>query len=564
MSRRFFKVEKLRDMRELLRRAGKLYSDKIAFKELGPQKQIFEYSFSRLEGDVNALGTKLMEMGMKGYHVAVLGETSYNWVISCLSVVNGLGIAVPLDKEMTNEDIVKLLNKSDADAIICSNTFVPAIESILPKVPSLKTCIVMNPEQEYPGFLTMGKLIEEGRELLETGNREYLDTQIDREAMCEIVFTSGTTGANKGVMLSHKNIMTVVHGAMSLIDAKGVSFSVLPVHHTYEWSCHILGGIYSGIIICFNDSLKRVVENMNVFKPTMSIMVPLFLESMYKAIWKGAEKEGLAGHLRYGIRYSNLLRKVGIDARRLFFKPVLEKFGGNLNQIVCGGAPLRTEIAKGISDLGIEVLNGYGITECGPLVSANSLLGKRPGSIGRAIPGCEVRIYDPDKTGSGEIQVKGDNVMLGYYKDPESTMLTFTEDGWFKTGDIGYLDKDNFLYINGREKNLIILANGKNVYPEELEDIIIEKLPYVKEVVVYADSSGVTEDCITACVYPDKEYLEVNGISDIKEKLNRDIDLLNRELPLYKRISNVLISDSEFEKTTTKKIKRNNINGRQS
>jgi long-chain acyl-CoA synthetase len=557
MSRRFYRVEKLRDIKTLVRRAGKLYSNRIAYKELGPKRQIYEYTYSQLEKDVDALGTKLLQMGMKGNHIAVLGENSYAWVVSYLAAVNGVGVAIPMDKELTDKDIGKLLVKSDADVIICSNTFAGAMKNILAACPKVKCCIVMNPKQDYPEFFDMKYIIDEGKKLIDEGNREYLDADIDIEAMCEIVFTSGTTGANKGVMLSHKSIMAVVYGALSLIDARGISFSVLPINHTYECSCHILGGIYSGITICFNDSLKRVIDNMKLFKPNMSIMVPLFLESMYKKIWKEAEKNKLDGHLKYGIKVSNLIRKIGIDLRRVFFKPVLASFGGNLNKIVCGGAPLREDIVKGLSDLGIEILNGYGITECGPLVSTNSFLRKKSGSVGRIIPGCEVRIYDYQSRGYGEIQVKGDNVMHGYYKDPYNTMLSFTEDGWFKTGDLGYLDKHNFLYISGREKNLIILANGKNVHPEEIEDIITEKLAYVKEVVVYSPAvSGKEVECINALVYIDEDFVASNAVTNVKEKLNNDIKFINKNLPAYKRITNVFVSEYEFEKTTTKKIKR--------
>jgi long-chain acyl-CoA synthetase len=522
MRKSFYKTEKLRDMRELLRRAGKLYSNRIVFKELGPEKQFLEYSYSRLEEDVNALGTKLLQMGMKDKHIAVIGENSYAWVVSYLSIVNGIGVVIPLDKELTDEDIVNLLIKGDADAIICSNSYAPTMESILAKCPRVKTCIVMNPKQEYAEFPSVDQLIEEGKGLIRSGYTEYLDIPIDREAMCEIVFTSGTTGANKGVMLSHKNIMAVVYGSLSLIDARGISFSVLPISHTYECSCHILGGIYAGITICFNDSLKRVTENMMLFKPNMSIMVPLFLEAMHRSIWKQAEKNRLAGHLRYGIKFSNLIRKIGIDQRRLFFKPILEAFGGSLNQIVCGGAPLRQEIIKGLDDLGIDIFNGYGITECGPLVSTNSKMWKRSGSVGRVIPGCQVRIDNPDKDGNGEIQIKGDNVMLGYYKDPEGTALAFTEDGWLRTGDIGRLDRSNYLFINGREKNLIILSNGKNVHPEEIEDLIMARLPYVKEVVIFAPNTGESshQGAITACVYVDEEA-DANGEVNLEEKLNQ-------------------------------------------
>lgn len=558
MRRRIFKSEKVTDLKELVNKAGELYSDKIAFKELGLNNEILEYSFNKLRNDVNALGTKLLDMGLKGHHIAIIGENSYSWIVSYLAIINGVGVAVPLDKELTDEDITKLLIQCDADAVVCSNTFVESIKSSLLKCPNIKTCVVMNPNKDNEGFHAISHLVEEGTQLLSNGNNEYVDASIDRDKMCEIVFTSGTTGANKGVMLSHKNIATVVNGALAYINPSDTSFSVLPISHTYECSCHILGGILSGITICINNSLKRVADNLNLFKPNFSIMVPLFLESMYRKIWKVSKENNLDGHLRYGIKVSNLIRKIGIDMRRLYFKPVLDSFGGNLSQIVSGGAPLQPEIGKCLTDLGIEILNGYGITECAPLVSTNSELWKKKGSVGRIIPGCRVKIDNPDKKGVGEILVKGDNVMLGYYKDIKNTKESFTKDGWFKTGDLGSLDRHNFLYINGRKKNLIVLSNGKNIHPEEVEETIIKKLPYVKEVVVYSPTAknGI-QDTITASIHVDKEYFIDKESSFIDNKLNQDIKILNRNLPVYKRITNVMRQESEFEKTSTRKIKRN-------
>lgn len=558
MRKKFYELEKLGDMRELVRRSAVLYADKIAYKELSPQKEVVEYSYNRLEQDIDAFGSKLLEMGMKGYHIAILGENSYAWVVSYLSVVNGVGIAVPMDKELTDEDIAKLLIKCDADVVICSKTFTSVMEEILPKCPNIKSCIIMNNDKKHAEFLNMEELIEEGKMLIKNGIREYLDSIIDREAMCEIIFTSGTTGPNKGVMLSHKNIMAVVHASAYFIKPSEVSLSILPINHTYECNCQILTGIYSGSTVCFNDSLKRIESNLKLFKPGMSVMVPLFLEAMHKSIWKEAKKAELEGHVKFGIIYINYLRKFGIDLRRLIFKPIMDSVGGNLEQIVCGGAPIRPEIVKELTDFGIDIITGYGITECAPSVASNSRRCRRLGSVGKVSPVCQVRIFNPGENGNGEIQVKGDNVMLGYYKEPDKTKLAFTEDGWLKTGDIGHFDKDKFLYICGREKNLIILSNGKNVHPEEIEDIIMEKLDYVKEVVVFAHDLGdASDNCINACVYLDEKILR--GIDDLSEKVNQDIRLLNKSLPSYKRVNNVIIRESEFEKTTTRKIIRASI-----
>ena len=553
-----YKPERFRDVRELVVYASTQYADQVAFKEINrTNHKILEYSYKKLEMDRTALGTKMIEMGMDGCHIALLSESRYDWVLSFLTIMSGVGVVVPLDKELPTNDLASLIRRSDTNAIICSNTFVPIVSEILNDCPDVEFVIVMDPSKEYKDFYDMRDLINQGRKLLIQGNVAYKEKAIEPDDMCEIIFTSGTTGANKGVMLSHKNVMSDLYGFMHYINVTPVSFSVLPIHHSFESTCNIFGVLISGSTLCFNDSLKHLMRNIALFRPGMALMVPLFLETMYKRIWEEARKEGLDKHLIYGIFISNLLRKIGIDKRRLFFKPILDKFGGELRQIVCGGAPLRTELIKKYDEIGINIINGYGITECAPVISTNASTWKKLGTVGKLLPGCEVRIVEPDSEGNGEIQVKSDIIMLGYYKDEESTKEVMTEDGFFATGDLGHLDKDNFLYITGRKKNLIILPNGKNICPEELEEVI-GTIPYVKEVMVYAnvDNSVEKKDIISSDVFIDEKYLEDNKILDVKTALDMDIRKINNTLPAYKRINDVNIVDHEFEKTTTKKIKR--------
>ena len=557
------KPEKVRDIREVVVRASRKFSGKIAFKEFDCNKQIIEYSYAQLEQDRKAFGTQLIKMGMEGYHIALLSENRIAWVISYLTVVSGVGVIVPLDKELMAEDITMLLRRSDADAVICSETYLPSIMDILDACPGIKTVIVMNPAKAYlqrrksVQFFDMPTLIAQGRKLLLQGERGYLNKTIDPESMCEILFTSGTTGPNKGVMLSQKNLVADLYGFMHYIKVTPVSISVLPIHHSFESTCHMLGIIFTGNTLCFNDSIKHLMQNIALFKPGMSLMVPLFLETIYKRLWQEAKKENLDAQLRFGIKFSNFLRFFGIDNRRLFFKPILDKFGGELKQIVCGGAPLRTEIIKKFDEIGINIINGYGITECAPVISTNASGWKKMGTVGRLLPGCRARIAGPDKQGNGEIEVAGDMVMMGYYKDEEHTKAVFTDDGYFRTGDIGRLDRHNFLYLTGRKKNLIILSNGKNICPEELEEAIASAIPYVKEVMVYSSSvNGGEQGIINADVFLDAQYTENADMADAREQLNQDIRRLNNTLPAYKRINNVAIMEREFEKTTTKKIKR--------
>lgn len=556
----YYDVDQLRDLRELMKRAKVKYNNTVAFKELDSHREIHEYTFKQLNEDVEALGTKLLAMGLKGNHFALVGESTYSYVVSYLAVACGLGVVVPLDKELSIDELKLLAHKGDTDVILHSNDLKEDVEELRKSFENIHTSINISSYENNSGELSFLNLIEEGKKLLQNGDTTYLNLPIDPNALSSILFTSGTTGSNKGVMLSHKNIVTVLHSAFSMFNFKLNSFSVLPINHTYEFNLHVLGCIYGGMTICFNDSLKHVKENLLLFKPEMSIMVPMIVESLYKNIWAEAKRTGLEKHLVYGVWFSNLIRKVGIDRRKKFFKPLLDGLGGNLEVIVCGGAPLRADIIKGFDNFGVSVYNGYGITECAPLISSNCTLKSIPGSVGYVIPDCKVRIEDRDEDGIGEIQVQGDNVMLGYYKDELSTQKTFTKDGWFKTGDLGYLDKKGALYITGREKNLIILANGKNVHPEELEDYITASLSYVKEVVVYAPVSPEGNDVmIIAEAYIEEEFLKTHGVEQAKKKFKEDVTHLNRKLSSYKRIQEVLIRDCEFEKTCTRKIKRHLI-----
>ena len=557
MLRNYYETDYIHTLRDLLERSEKKYGLDFAYKELDPERNLHSYTFVQLREDVDALGTSLLERGLLGKHFAIVGENSYSYVVSYMAVSMGLGVIVPLDKELSKEELLKLICKSDAEVLLYSELLSDDVEELKGSCPEVRTFINISMYSTKMGSISILDLLQEGRSLINSGDRRYKTLPIDRNKMAAILFTSGTTGVHKGVMLSHKNILTVIHSAFSMFRFSKVSFSVLPINHTYEFNLHILGCLYGGITLCFNDSIKHVKDNLMIFQPGMTLMVPMIVESLYKNIWKEAEKNNLTKHLQYGIWFSNLIRKVGIDQRKLFFKPIMESLGGNLQTIVCGGAPLRPDIVKGFEDIGISVYNGYGITECAPLIATNCTMKNIAGSVGFVIPDNLVRIADTDEDGIGEIQVQGDNVMMGYYKDPVSTRKTFTADGWFKTGDLGYLDRKGALYITGREKNLIILANGKNVHPEELEEYILDHLAYVKEVVVYAPLSPEgNEVMIMAEAYVEDQFLIEKGVDEAKKILKEDISKLNHKLSVYKRIHDVELRECEFEKTTTKKIKR--------
>ena len=560
MAIKYNKCEKLRDLRELVNYSAAKYGTKPGFKEIDNSHNITEFTFNQLKSDTEALAAKFIAEGMAGKNLALIGGNSYNYVVCYLATVNWVGVIVPIDKEMTTEDIIKLLNKSDAEGLLFSDSLSTTVPYILEQCPTISFTANISNSAASHLYPALRSLIESGQDIISQGDTAFLHSELDADACCSILFTSGTTGANKGVMLCHKNLTACLFAAMSLFRLPKSTFSVLPINHAYEFNIHVLGAMYGGAALCFNSSLKHVKENLKAFQPYMSLMVPMIVQSLFTNIWKEAEKTGLAGHLRYGIWFSNLIRKIGIDNRKVFFFPIYENLGGNLRTIVCGGAPLNASLVKGFDDVGISVYNGYGITECSPLISSNSPICNRPGSVGLVVPGCEVRIGDINSEGIGEIQARGDNVMLGYYKDEQATRKTFTEDGWFKTGDLGYMKKGGILYITGRAKNLIVLSNGKNVHPEEIEEHLVNRISYIREVVVYAqlDDQG-NESIITAAAYLDEQFTNEVGKNRAKEIFEEDINKLNRHLESYKRISQALIRDTEFEKTTTRKIKRNNI-----
>ena len=462
-----------------------------------------------------------MSKGFKDAKIALVGSNSYEWIVTYFAVVNYGNVIVPVDRLLNNEDITDIFNRSGVSAVVHSNSFTDVVESQENAV-----SIKIENFEEY---------LEEGRKIIAEGKIKA--PEIDIEKMCTIIYTSGTTGKPKGVMLSHKSIMSDSVATCEYDYLKGGNLTMLPLHHTFAFTACVVCAHIWGVPVFLNRAIKKLMEDIKIAKPYHILAVPMMVEVIYKKIWDNAEKSGKAGALRALIKINKALMAIGIDIRHILFKQIRDGFGGNLELIVSGGAPIEDKYVQGLVDLGFIFLNGYGISECSPIVAVNRLKYWRIGSAGPVIPCCEVKIID------GEICVKGDNVMLGYFDDEEATKEAFTEDGWFKTGDLGYIDDGGFLYITGRIKNLIILANGKNVSPEELESKILS-VPNVIEVVVY-EKDGMIEAQIYA---ENRDGIEAN----IKE--------LNRDLPIYKKIQKVTFRNTEFEKTTTKKILRSKIN----
>lgn len=545
----------INNLRDMLQKSCICYDDKMAFYEIKNGKPK-GYTFRQLKDDVEALGTKLTEMGLKNKHIAIVGENSYSWVVSYLAVVNGVGVAVLLDKELPYDHLGELIAKSDSEGIIFSQNFLGGIDEMKSKNEELSILICMEENEE--GYLNLENLKEEGRKLLQGGYNSYLEAEIDKEALSILLFTSGTTGANKGVMLSHYNILSVVFVASEFFKKYKTIISVLPLHHIYENVCGLCTPINLGMTVYYNDSLKYLSRNLTLFKPEMALMVPLFLETMYKKITIELERRKVTKIFKGAVKVSNILLKIGIDLRRLLFIKIHKTFGGKLRTIVCGGAPLSGELIERFREIGIEVFNGYGITECAPLISVNLSGKNKSASVGEIIKCCDVMIDKVDSDGIGEILVSGDNVMLGYYKDEKATEESFYGN-WFKTGDLGYMNNEKKLFLTGRKKNLIILNNGKNVHPEELEGYILKKMPYVQEVVVHTDKVKTYSEKIIAVAYIDSDFVKRYNIKDVEKKLEEDLREINMTLPRYKQIQDINIRTSEFEKNTSQKIIRYKI-----
>ena len=547
---KLYDIPRVKTMREMLELAANESGSTAAFM-YREGKNIVSHTYSEFAETTYALGTALIDLGFGESHTAVIGENSYPWICVYLTVLQSSGVFVPVDKELPAEDIFNVLHHSDSEIVFCSEKYEKIFRENRDKIPFIKKIICFAATDDDGDFLSYSKLVERGRQLRESGDRSFDSAGTGEYDLKMLVYTSGTTGMSKGVMLSEHNLAALVSFGPTVSDVRTKCLSVLPYHHTYEAVAGILVGLHRRATICINSQLTQVLKNLQVFKPDYIYLVPAFVELFYKKIWQTAKKEGKEKGLKFLIALSNALRKIGIDKRRKFFSSIHESFGGNLIKIVCGGAPVRPELGDFFDSIGINLINGYGISECSPLVSANREEINDCSTVGIVIPCCKVKFINKTDDGEGEICVKGDTVMMGYYKMPELTAEVL-KDGWFMTGDYGKMNENGLLMITGRKKNLIVLSNGKNIFPEELENYI-QSIPYVKEVIVSGerDKDG-SEIGLCAEVYPDPEMLPEN----LPETLRTDIDRVTEALPIYKRITSIKIRDTEFEKTTSNKIKR--------
>ena len=552
------KVVKFETIKEMMELAVKDAADKVAFKfrDEKDKEKIVDVTYEEFQNDTFYLGTALSNVNMTSNHIAVIGDNSYKWLTVYLTVLKSDGVIVPIDKELTAKEIINVVNRSESEVLFYAEKYEAYLEEFKKELPNVKYFIGFSREKDDGNILSYDSFKNSGKEKYEAGDNSYTSIEHDKtDKLKMLVFTSGTTGNPKGVMLTEHNLVSAVYYGLQVADIKTRCLSVLPYHHTYESVVGILVAIHKRATICINDSLKNVLKNLNTFKPDYIYVVPAFTEKFYKSIWSNAEKTGKDKLLKIMIPVSNGLRKIGIDLRGVLFKSVHDAFGGNLREIVCGGAPIRPEIGKFFNDIGMMLLNGYGISECSPLVSVNREQLNDPSTVGVILPCCEVEIRDPNADGDGEIWVKGDIVMMGYYKEPEKTAKVL-KNGWFNTEDYGRINKKGQLVINGRKKNVIVLNNGKNIYPEEIENYVL-RVPYIQETIVKAVKNDKGQE-ISLCaeVFLNEEKVKELGIENIEETLKKDVSKATRELPVWKRVTKTEIRKTEFNKTTTNKIKR--------
>ena len=551
------------DFRIMTENVAKKYPDRIAysFKENPHKPEVTRKTFAQTREYIIALGTGLVAEGVREKHIAIIGEASYNWVCSYYACMSIGAVTVPIDKELPPEDIKSIIESAECDFVIYSSVIDSKIEKVRDDLKINPTFICMSKETDNDEVLMLEDIAYNGQKLVEDGDNSYFDYDLDPDKLASIVFTSGTTGKGKGVMLTQTNIVSDMTQGMYNFQITPKTLCVLPPHHTFGSTVNFVGHYAQGAEVYISGGLKYILNELKEEKPSHLILVPLFVETFYKRIWATAEKQGKDKLLRGMITASNGMRKVGLDLRKKLFASVTSAFGGNLEMIICGGAALNQDIIDTFEGIGITILNGYGITECAPLISCNRNEYRKKGSVGVPIIGEQVKIADPDENGEGEICVKGPNVMMGYYNNPEATAAAFDEDGYFKTGDFGKLDEEGWIYITGRLKNLIILSNGKNVYPEEIETEI-SRIYGVNEVVVYEglNKDGSSKDCIVAEIYPDFDGLKAHGIDDAQKYFKENVNEINKKAAPYKKVQIVKIRNEEFEKNTSKKIVRFKIN----
>ena len=549
------------DLLQLVRTGAECFGEKdiYVYQENKQEKHLsYRENYER----VLWFGTALCHYDLAGKKIAVVGDTHPSYMTAFFATIASNSTIVPLDKDLNDDALIDFMNIAEVSAVIYTASFNRRLINYADRLPAVKYFIPIINEGEdcaKDNVIAFNELLEIGRMLYEGGNTAFTDIEPDLDHLAAILFTSGTTGTSKGVMLTHRNFVAATNGSdqsMTQFNRKNVFVDCLPMNHSYEITCGQLAIQNLGATMVINDSIKNVLRNFVKYKPNALMLVPLYVETMYKKIWSEIDKKGMKKKVRTAMKISDALLKVGIDMREKFFSQITGALGGNLKIIVVGGAPMRPEIISDFRSFGIYILEGYGITDCSPLVAVNRLGSERPHSVGPAVECCQVRIDKQPGEETGEIVVKGENVMVGYYNNPEATAAVFTDDGWFKTGDIGYMDKDGYIYITGRKKNVIILSNGKNVFPEEIEEHLSDRSDVIGESVVLGRPNASGETVITAVIYPNPDFSKDKTKEEVEAAVRAAVTEVNKSLPVYKQVRDTELRDTEFEKTTTRKIKR--------
>ena len=551
----YFKTYEIEDLKDMLEKTANKNSTKTAFKVKDSNGKIINKTYIDFKNDVQNLATKLMQMGMQNQKIAVMGKNSYFWAISYLAATI-IGIVVPIDKEASKENVKEFLNVSNSKAIIADNKYLNEIFEIKSK---LKNEVLLIDIQNTSQYTNLSDLITDGKKIIDGGNKEYENIKINPDEMKILLFTSGTTGNSKAVMLSHKNICSNIISIASIVkvDNSTKVLSILPLHHTYECTIGYLLVIYGGGTICYCEGLRYITKNIQEYQPTFILCVPLLLENVYKKVIKTL-KSSLPE--KYTKDESKIIDNLPFYLKGIVKRKVKKSLGGKIKTFIVGAAAIKPELVEAFFKLGIKVLQGYGLTECSPLVAGNNDFYYKAASCGMPIPNVEYKIDNPNDEGIGEIIVKGPNVMLGYYENEEATKKVLI-DGWFHTGDLGYIDNEEFLYISGRSKNMILTKNGENIYPEEIENILNDD-DLIEESLVIGTSNGKDDVQVKAKIFPNieaiKEYLgnKFPTKEEISKILNEAVKKANEKLPNFKHIKSFKIMDEDFERTTTNKVKR--------
>ena len=562
-SRKVHTAQEISDYREMLKMVEEKYSNNIAYKfkknANTPNQEYANITYKQFIEDVKALSTGLLETIEERKKIALIGNNRYEWCMSYLAVTTGNMIVVPLDKALPEKEIETLIEQSEAETIIFDKKYEDIMLKIKAQNNNVNKLICMDDTDDNE-IENLSDILKQGKELLEKGSTRYENIKINNKDISILLFTSGTTNFPKGVMLSQNNICTNISNIATFVKVypNDTLLSFLPIHHTFECTITFLYGLYGGATVAFCDGLKYIQKNLQEYQVTVFVAVPLVLETMYKKIQHAIEEKGKTKLINIMSKISNALLKCKIDLRKVFFKQVLDNFGGHLRVVFYGAAPMNKDTIVGYNNLGIDLIQGYGLTETSPVISAETDKEKRPGSVGLVLENLEAKIENPDTNGIGELAVKGSSVMLGYYKNDEETKKVL-KNGWFSTGDFGYFDDDGFLYITGRKKDIIVLKNGKNVYPQEIE-FLINKIPYVVESIVYSRDQSKTDTMLCAKIVYDEDRIRQQfgekSQEEYKDIIWNEVKEINKNLPTFKHIKHIIITTKPLEKTTTQKVKR--------